>query len=118
MMRVLEPICLATLGEGAAEELFQRELARVLDNIRDPNTQWKKPRKVVLELTIQPDEERQVGTTVIACTSKLAPTKGNQTTLYMGFREGRLVAVEQNPKQLRLDVEPAGPVAIGAREED
>ncbi len=41
-----EPLTLATICGGAAFEVFQRELAEVLENIADVNTKTNKVRKI------------------------------------------------------------------------
>ena len=79
-----EPVSLTNLGEGAAIELFNEELQKVLDNIVDPNTKPKQAREVVLRVKITPDEERDIGDIEITCISKPAPAKGFTTKCILG----------------------------------
>ena len=57
-----KPITLANVGDGAAEELWAAALAAALRNVRDPNTDWKVPRKITLTVSLTVDEERRVAT--------------------------------------------------------
>ena len=47
-------VSLTNLGNGAAVELFDHELQKVLANIDDPNTDPKEKRKIIA-LSSQPD---------------------------------------------------------------
>lgn len=51
---------LDTLQGGAARELFEIELQKVLRNIADPNTKPDAVRKLTLEVTIKPNEKRSM----------------------------------------------------------
>jgi hypothetical protein len=95
-------VTLTTLADGAAVELFQSELDRVLRNIADPNTDAKMVRKVTLEVTFMPDEEREVGEVKVKASAKLAGVKGARTRVFFGNHKGQLVATEFNPKQAGL----------------
>ena len=92
-----------TLADGAAAELFQEEFQRVLENIGDVNTDPKAVREVHLRVRIKPNEMREVGSVTIDASSKLTPVKKAETVFYFGKRNGRVVAVENNPKQLTFD---------------
>jgi hypothetical protein len=113
----INPIRLDTLANGAAAELFEEELQRVLRNIKDPNTDPKAKRKITLTFEIAPTESRDVGDVHIIASSKIAAFKRVQTVIHMGHHGGRLVAVESNPKQLLLDAAPPAPVAIDSRKD-
>lgn len=113
----INPIRLDSIANGAASELFEEELQRVLRNIKDPNTNPEATRKITLTFEIRPTESREVGDVQILAASKLAPFKRVQTVIHMGHHGGRLVAVESNPQQLKLDTAPPAPVAIDSRKE-
>lgn len=114
-----EAVNLTTLGRGAAVELFQEELTKVLRNIEDPNTKPTERRRITITVDFSPNDERQVTDTTIQCVSKLAPVKRVKTLLYLGRQGGAPVAVEHDPKQLTLNapLAPVVPIASGAREE-
>lgn len=92
-------ITLASIGGGAALELFEHEFKRVLTNIADVNTNAKKPREINIKIVIKPDDDRDVGEAQVFVSSKLAATKPVKSTVYFGKKDGKLVAVENNPIQ-------------------
>ena len=102
------------LAQGGPAELIQAELARLFADIADPNTEPKTVRKVVIEVVIAPNERRESAEVTVAVKSKLAGNRPSPTTWYFGIREGRQVAVEHDPRQLSLNVEPAGPVEVNS----
>lgn len=104
-------VTLASLAGGAALERFQLELERVLSNIADPNTDATAKREITLKFRITPDRDRYSASVDILTSAKLAATIGAGTTVYMGRREGELVAVESNPQQLTFDVQLPTPGA-------
>lgn len=53
------PIAINDIGNGAVAELYERNLAKILPNIEDPNTLAAKPRKLTIALTFATDEDRQ-----------------------------------------------------------
>lgn len=68
-----EKLNLKNLCNGAAAELFDRELDQVLVNIADPNAKAKVARTITLTVTVLPTEDRSRGVVGVKCTSKLAP---------------------------------------------
>lgn len=96
-------VTLASLGEGAALERFQVELEKVLENVADPNTEPDALREITLKVKIKPDAERRSAAVSILTGCKLAPYQAASTTVYMGRRQGELVAIESNPQQLSFD---------------
>lgn len=109
-----EYVSLATLGRGAAVELFDDELQRMLANILDPNTSPDTVRSVTLTVKVKPDESREHGRVILEVKSKLASPKGVGTVLFFGKENGRAIALERNPRQPDL---PLGNVAnISERE--
>ena len=98
-------VTLESLADGAAAELWQSALARVLENIDDPNTDFKAKRAIRLEFEFVANEDRNVGAVGVKCSTKLAGVKGVTTVVYIGRQEGELVAVEQ-PRQEELFPKP------------
>lgn len=95
-----EVVSLENLGNGAAVELFNRELQRVLDNIQDPNSLETAKRSITLTVGIKPLADRGLGGVEIACKSTLAPTQSFSTRFYFGRDAAGVVrAVEHDPKQ-------------------
>jgi len=90
-------VSLTNLKGGAAIELFDTELKKVLDNIADPNTKAKFKREIVLKVTILPEDDRSQALVGIDVKSKLVDHKGAATRVYFGLTEGRRIAVESGP---------------------
>lgn len=68
-----QAITLENLKEGAAIELFNEELKKVLENLNDENT-TDAMRKVDLSVKLKPDKEsREFVTIDMSCKSTLAP---------------------------------------------
>ncbi len=109
------------LADGAVHERANLELERVMENIRDLNTSYKKPRTLTVTFTFTADEDREMVRVSHAVTSKLAPLKPMNTTIMLGYDGGKLTAVEQTkaiPGQLDFNGgEQSGPkvINIGAK---
>ncbi|MGE3276755.1 MAG: hypothetical protein AB7O67_16710 [Vicinamibacterales bacterium] len=93
---------LQTIGGGALAELFAAELARVLENIADPNTDPKTKRTITIAVTFKPGRDRDAASVEIKCGSKLAGILTVNTQLFMGRQAGKLIAVENDPRQTNL----------------
>jgi len=86
---------LSTLADGAVSERFNIELARVLDNMMDPNTDASKARKLTLTLTFKGDDNRDVVTVSVDTKTALVPPIGVATKILMDRdREGKAVGAE------------------------
>jgi hypothetical protein len=108
-------VTLDTIGGGALVELFDAELARVLENIQDPNTDAKTKRTVTVKVTFSPNENRDIADVNLTCGSKLAGIKTVSTRLFVGKSRGKLIAVENDPRQSKLfDQESPRPTAVAA----
>lgn len=81
MKAEFEKMNLKNLCNGAAAELFDRELDAVLGNIADPNAKAKVARTITLTVTVLPTEDRSRGVVGVKCTSKLAPADGLETSV-------------------------------------
>lgn len=98
------------MARGAFMERVDTEMAKVIDNILDPNTKPTQKRKLTLTIEFSPDDDRQnigVGFTV---KSALAPMVPARTTLWVAGESdtGECQVVEmvpQVPGQMSLDGE-------------
>ena len=106
----IQTMSLPTLGNGAACELFEDELKRVLENILDVNTDAEATRSVTLKMTVKPDADREGARVLLEASSKIAPQMGVGTAMFIGKQAGQAVAVEHNPKQLQLQLDKGNPV--------
>lgn len=97
-----EEVSLSNLCGGAIEEVFQREFASVLANIADVNTHAEAKRKITLEFTISPFEDRSGAQVTFACKSKMIPVQEVKGTVFLQRRGLVMVAVPHDPKQIRM----------------
>lgn len=93
---------LITIGGGAAIDMFADRLPAILENLRDPNTPPGESRKIVLTIEFSTDEERQRVLTKVDLKMKLAGINPVATQVFLGKRDGELVAVHFDPVQRGL----------------
>lgn len=74
---------LGNFAGGAANELFQRELAGVVGNLQDVNTKHNGKRKITLVFTFEADESRETCMATVQCSAKLAPVKPVSITTHL-----------------------------------
>ena len=68
----LEPARLHTMAMGRADEVFTRELQRVIENVLDQNTDPEAKRTITVEFTFKSDHTRAGMDVKVAAKSKLA----------------------------------------------
>lgn len=81
MVRKLDP---SKLAGGAVSERLEIEMQKVLENVADPNTPWKKKRKIQITVTVDPNEKRDLGTVAIDVKTTLAPAHAIPATIMIG----------------------------------
>lgn len=100
--REKEEVSLSNICGGAVEEVFQREFASILENIADVNTKAEAKRKITLEFTISPFEDRSGAQVTFHCKSKTVPIDAVKGTVFLQRKGLMMVAVPHDPKQSRL----------------
>lgn len=97
---------LLQMAKGAIQERVDYEVSRVVDNILDMNTEAKVKRKVVLNIMMVPDEDRQVVKIEASAKSTLAPVVPVGTSLVItSDGNGEMILAEiipQVPGQLSM----------------
>ena len=78
-----EEVSLSNLCGGGVEEVFQREFAAVLANIADVNTDPEAKRKITLEFTVEPFEDRSGAQVTFSCRSKTVPVESVSGTVFL-----------------------------------
>lgn len=79
-----EKLTLASMCGGGVQERINRCLAKISDNILDPNTEAKKKRTLTIQITFTPDEDDREDVSVdVATNVKLAPETGLSTQLWI-----------------------------------
>lgn len=114
-------INLETLAEGGLTEKVNMALQDVLNNIADPNTDYKVKRKLTIDITFISQEDRDLALLDIQTKTKLAPPKSIGTKIVIGTDgKGGIMASEfgkQVPGQsvMRVD-ESTGEITTTAEE--
>lgn len=88
----MQGVTLDTIGGGALSELFGAELARILANIADPNTDATTKRAISITVSFKPKADREIADVELKCGSKLAGIMTVSTRLFMGRHQGKLIA--------------------------
>lgn len=116
-------INLETLAEGALAEKVNIGLKEVLNNISDPNTDYKFKRKLTVDITFVAQEDRELALLDIQTKTRLAPPKSVGTKIIIGTDgKGGIMASEfgkQIPGQsvMRVD-ESAGEILTTAEDKN
>lgn len=116
-------INLEQFADGAFAEKVNIGLKEVLANIRDLNTDWKKKRKLTIELTFSAREDRELTSVDIIAKPKLEPAKPLSTTIVMGTDGKGGIMASEFKKQItgqsvmRVD-EETGEVITTAEEKE
>lgn len=97
-----ERVSLVTIANGAALELFERELTAVLTNIKDINTAPRVKREITIKVSFKPDENRERSDIELDVRSKLAGVRPVNKEVFLGTQDGELIAIQSNPKQSKL----------------
>lgn len=108
-------VTLDQIGGGVVPELFEHELARILENIGDPNTIAKKPRKLVFEIVFSPTEDRESCSVKVSARSTVVGVQPVSCSLFLGRENGRMVACVRDRKQGELALAPVIPIEGGVR---
>ncbi|MDP3720805.1 MAG: hypothetical protein Q8T13_23835 [Acidobacteriota bacterium] len=106
-MNAVRAVTLDTIAGGAVVELFGAELKRVVENIADINTDPEQKRTITISIEFKPEGVKRDNADVkVKCTSKLAGILTVNTQVFMGMHAGKLIAVENDPRQGGLFDEP------------
>ena len=99
-----DPLSLISLMEGAAVEMFDRQMARVCKNIGDVNTDLK-PREITLKVQFTPSQDRSYVVIRIKCPpAKLSGQDDQQTAADLKIdNRGRFYAKERGNPQKEFD---------------
>ena len=97
-------ITLEGLNNGQLGALFDRELAKVLENIADQNTSATATRTIVITVKMRPeDESREAVKIEVTGASKLAPVSPSRAYAVLSFDGERVRAYQNDPKQALLE---------------
>lgn len=82
--KVQSNINLEALAGGAFAEKLNEALVQVAENIQNPNTEATTKRQIQITIKFAPNKTRQLVSTQIAVTTKLAATEAVDTQMIMG----------------------------------
>ena len=118
----MQNISLSTLAGGALQEKFNIEFGKIMENIRDVNTDHKIKRKMNIEISFVSSEDRELAIADINVKIKLAPTKSVGTKFTIDTRDnGEVIASEyqkQLPGQRCMKVDPLTGEILTTEEEN
>lgn len=108
-------INLETLAGGAFAENLNEALMQVAENIQNPNTEATTKRQIQITLKFAPNKTRQLVSTQIAVTTKLAATEAIDTQMIMGvnMRTGQIRG-QMSFNDLQTQEQPAEPAQATA----
>lgn len=93
---------LKEIANGAVQELFENDLSKILDNIKDPNTSVKKGRVLSINFTFKPlQDDRDIVSVEISTKSTLAPVEGVSTQILIDKEGNKLNAIEFNKSTMK-----------------
>lgn len=94
---------LENINNGAAQELFEEEMRKVVRNINDLNVDAEFPREITMKFRIKPTKDRSAAVTTVSVATRLAPLSKHEGSILLGFRDNNHEAFVSNFKQLEMD---------------
>jgi hypothetical protein len=84
------------LAGGAVAVKIDKEYTRVINNIYDPNTSPKFKRKMIIEVSFNPTEDRGLAEISVQTSSKLAPITSvkSRVMIEKDFNTGEVLSAE------------------------
>jgi len=101
----VKSVGLETINNGAAVELFNEELNKVLANINDISVDAKSVREIKLTFKIHPTDDRLSASVTIEAQSKLASITKHSGSMFLTTQHNKLKAFVTNPHQAVIDFE-------------
>lgn len=98
----MEKVLLEDLIGGALQEKFSKSFERVIENLQNPETSFKAPRAITIQMKFTQNEERDDVKCAITVAEKLAPQASMATSFAIGkdLNTGELYA-EEYGKQIK-----------------
>lgn len=92
------------LNDGSIDELFIREWEKVLDNIQDPTTDANAKRRIIIEISVIPSNDRSMAKVVTKAKTSLAGVKADEGAVLLELTaSGGVVAMtreQENQQEL------------------
>lgn len=105
---MMKKVSLEEIAGGALAEQFGKAFEKVIENLADPNTSYKEPRKITITLKFAQNEHRNDVVCDVSVTEKLAAQAQTRTAFAVGkdLKTGAVYAEEYGRNQLTMDVLP------------
>lgn len=98
-------ISLDNLAGGELKEQVNDALQRVIDNIADPNTNWKSKRKLSVTLSFSADERRNLADVTMEVKPTLAAAAPSKTRIIIDRdAQGKVVGAEYRPAPIGFQI--------------
>lgn len=94
----MDSVNILEVARGAIGEKLGYELAKVVENINEPNTKADAARKLSITVSLKPDSERRNISMSTQVKSTLVPTNNIETSLYLTEDNGSPALVEMTPQ--------------------
>lgn len=101
----MDKLSLINLNNGAAVEVFDRDLATVMENIKDINTDAETERSITLTVKFKPNPDRTGAVAVVETKVRVAGIKANRGSIFILQDKGKPVAYPKDPRQDSLFTE-------------
>lgn len=100
-------INIGNINNGAAIDLFDQALAKILENIADLATEATATRRIVLTVEFKPHSDRIKVETEMGIACKLATPERNKSHVFLARSDaGGIVALDEDPRQMPLWTSP------------
>jgi hypothetical protein len=91
----LKKVPILEMAQGALQEEVAYQMGNIIQNLIDPNTDWSKPRKLVVTLEFRTNEKRNYSTVSATTQTKLLPSKAVTAQMHLAPDEnGEICAAE------------------------
>lgn len=98
-------VSLNNIAKGSAVEIFDHNMKKVLENIKDPNTSAKAARSITLKVEFKPYPDRNGAEISVSVASRMAPVSSVNSTVFVGMSEGEYTAYSHDVRQAELPLE-------------
>ena len=104
-------IDLEKLAGGAFTEKLNEALAQVAENIQNPNTDASTKRGITVNISFKPSKNREMVSTTIQVTTKLAATEAIETQMVMGTNRAGEIEIGEYGQMTMDELEEETPKA-------
>lgn len=93
---------IGNIAGGAAPELFNHEIERMLKNVGDVNTDPEAKRSITMKFDFAPSPDRKSAVVKLTVSSKLAGVNSVAGSVFMSTAHGEVRAFTEDPRQVGL----------------